>query len=207
MKTVPSRRTITHTFKETSRVDPYRSQCKPPGVMHCPDCQSTYVRGRWLSPQRPKPARRSNSTAPETTLSSSRSSSAAKGTTPKICPACKQSKDHYALGVLEIQGKKWEEKKDLILNTLKQSEARARFRNDQQRILWTQSFKNITKIYVSLPELARRMGRQLEKSFQGVAEYIRSSEEPYLRVRWWSDLPHIAHRIGAPFAVKRKSRS
>lgn len=178
---ITQRRKQTHQFKETENVDPYHSGMKHRGLSVCSQCASVNIKGRWLSSQQAK---------------------ARKLATPKsgslTCPACRQLKDRFALGVIEIHGNKWKEKQDEVFRTLRNTESIARNRNDQQRVLWTQEVRGITKIYVTLPELARRIGRTLERSFQGVSEYKRSSEEPYLRVRWWSDLRKIpAHKSNA----------
>jgi hypothetical protein len=85
------------------------------------------------------------------------------------------------------------------MNMVRNTEAIARHRNDQERILWVQELKTMTKVYVALPELARKIGRELEKSFQGYTEYSRSTEEAYLRVRWWPTFRHMKHRPGHPF--------
>jgi hypothetical protein len=181
------RRNRVHPFKETSRIDPNRSQSKSAGIPRCPICGSMAVRGRWL------PATQAKSKKPQLVV-----------TSEQKCPACKQLKQRFALGVVEIHGEYWKKKMDLVNNTIHHTEKIARSRNDQQRILWTKTLGGVTKVYVTLPELARRIGRELEKSFRGVTEYIRSGEEPYLRVRWWSDLPPIAHQTGAPLRSGKK---
>ncbi|MDR3607075.1 MAG: hypothetical protein P4M08_06820 [Oligoflexia bacterium] len=184
------RRKQTHQFKETARTDPNRSQNKSAGMPRCPVCRSVCVRGRWL------PSAQARSKKPLFLISGE-----------LTCPACKQLEQRFALGVVELHGEHWKEKEKMVNNTIRRTEKIARVRNDQQRVLWTQERGGVTKVYVTLPELARRIGRELEKSFQGIAEYEHSTEEPYLRVRWWSDLPHMAHQEGAPLGMKRKSRA
>ena len=137
------------------------------------------VRGRWLSQKQVKQLK--------TPIVS---------TVATQCPACRQQEDQFALGVIEIRGEQWKDHLEEVLNTLRNTEAIARSRNDQERILWLKELKTMLKVYVSLPELARQMGRELENSFQGFTEYTHSTEEPYIRVRWWSDLPRGKHRPG-----------
>ena len=86
-----------------------------------------------------------------------------------------------------LHGARWREQQATVLDTLARVEQIARSRNDQERILWLRTFRGVTKIYVSLPELARHIGRELGKTFKGDVRYSRSPEEPYLRVRWYSD--------------------
>ncbi|MEK6705564.1 MAG: hypothetical protein AABZ06_07230 [Bdellovibrionota bacterium] len=88
---------------------------------------------------------------------------------------------------MELHGQRWRKKSDLVFQTINKTEHIERIRNDQERILWLGSNRQVTKIYVSLPELARHIGRELEKSFKGKTEFTSSNEEPYLRVVWDSD--------------------
>lgn len=91
------------------------------------------------------------------------------------------------MGVIEFRGEKWKEQADQVLETVERTEEIARARNDQERLLWSRTYRGVTKIYVSLPELARQVGRTLQRTFKGKVEYVRSTEEPYLRVVWNSD--------------------
>ena len=163
-----------------ARVDPYRTDKKPKGLIQCRECQAVSSKGRWL------PHHHTQSKNPYGVIHSQ-----------SICPACKQLKDHYAMGVIELSGRSYQEKKSEVIGNLRNLELIARKRNDQHRILWMNDQKTMTKIYVTLPELARSMGRSLERSFHGKTEYIHSSEEPFLRVRWKSDLPHFRHKAGS----------
>jgi hypothetical protein len=192
-KNALNRRKQVHQFKEPGQVDSYRPRRKPRGAPVCSQCGATNVKGRWLSPKQ----RLSLQTQPVVQRRVRRQTA---------CPACQQLNDRIARGVVELRGQKWLKSREEVFATLLNSETIARSRNDQERILWTQSSRGVTHVYVTLPELARRLGRELEKSFQGVVEYQHSTEEPYLRVRWWSDLPHMAHRLGAPLRLKRRSR-
>lgn len=182
-----TRRIYSHQFKEPARMDPNRSKTKAAGTPQCPHCHSVSIRGRWISEK--KLDRRLQISG------------------ELKCPACQQLDQNFALGVVECHGEMWRQMEEEVKNTVKNTEKIARNRNDQQRVLWIKKLKNVMKIYVTLPELARSIGRQLEKSIHGVVEYERSTEEPYLRVRWWSDLPHIAHQPGAPLQIKKKSKA
>lgn len=104
-----------------------------------------------------------------------------------ICPACRQLRERYAGGVVEVRGPTWREKAEEVEHTIENAEKVARARNDQERILWKRAFRNGMKYYVSLPELARHIGRVLGRSFKGEVEYHHSTEEPYLRVVWDSE--------------------
>lgn len=191
LRNPPRRRTPSHLFREPSRQDPYRSQCKPGGDVRCLACRAVNLRGDWIPGARarnPEPPVQAEKVA--------------------LCPACRQARDRYAMGVVEIRGTAWRRNRALVLRTLRNTEKILRARNDQERILWTEDTPSGTfKIHVSLPELARQIGRELERSFKGAAEYRRSTEEPFLRVYWWSDPPRLSHEPGAPMGLKRRSRA
>lgn len=105
------------------------------------------------------------------------------------------------MGVVELHGETLKEKKQNILETIANTENIARSRNDQERILWTRTYRGVTKVYVTLPELARHIGRELQKSFKGKTEYHRSTEEPYLRVIWRTE---SRSALGTPRIGRRK---
>jgi hypothetical protein len=151
------------------RADPYRSDMKVAGHPKCASCAAVFTRGKWFSQTQ---ALRKK--VPVDSYGSSRT---------EVCPACRQLKDHYALGVVELR---LEDRGSLprILRTLTNSERIQRARNDQERILWTGTAGDTTRIYTTLPELARTLGRVLERTFKGRVEYVRSGKEPFLFVIW-----------------------
>lgn len=161
------KRVVERQFKEPHRQDPYRSKSKSHGNPQCPNCQAIQLKGRWHR------------------LDDAVNS--IEVTEKKTCPACLQAKERYAQGVVEIHGEAWKARKTLVQETILNTEKIARNRNDQQRILWERNHRNVLKYYVTLPDLARQIGRVLGRTFKGKLEFHRSSEEPYLRVIWYSD--------------------
>ncbi|MCM2322753.1 MAG: hypothetical protein NDJ90_05790 [Oligoflexia bacterium] len=154
--------------REPRRQDPYRTEAKPAGTPSCADCGSVNLRGKWYSagrvPVQPK-------------IQQARA----------ICPACRQLRERCPLGVVELHGDAWKKHNDTVRKTIERTERIARVRNDQERVLWYQNFRNITRYYVTLPLLAQQIGRTLRRAFKGKVEYHRSTEEPFLRVVWLSD--------------------
>ena len=181
MKTPTPKKKYAHPFKEPARTDSYRSDKKSKGPSQCPQCKAVQIKGRW------NPIKKATFTQAVGLISNR-----------LLCPACQQFNDRYALGVIELSGTEFQSKKQEVLGNLKNVELIARQRNDQHRILWVLDSPDKTKVYVTLPELARSMGRSLEKSFHGKTLYARSTEEPFLRVRWRSDIAHFKHRPGSP---------
>lgn len=186
-------RRLVHTkqFIEPHRKNPYRSQSKPEAQAVCPECGALNSKGRWN--QKPallkKRITRSETRAPvkKEGLSNYNLDINSAKMNSILCPACRQAKEKYAMGVVELHGNHWKEKKNDIFKTIEGSEKIARSRNDQERILWTQTSKGVTKFYVTLPELARHIGRTLKKAFKGEINYNKTKEEPFLRVQWFSD--------------------
>ena len=130
MKDSSARRNILHQFREAARANPYRSQIKPKGTPKCPSCKAVSIRGRWVSP------------------------SQVQALNPTVlvtgelkCPACRQTEDHFALGVVEVFGEKWQKKRELVSNTIKNTEAVVRHRNDQERILWIDETESSLKVW------------------------------------------------------------
>src|SRR4051812_14004614 len=108
-----------YQLRESARIDPYRSQSKPGGPVLCPSCGAVSLKGRWVPPTR-KVVRELPG-----------------GKLKRLaCPACRQGKDRYAQGVVELHGDTWQDKRDVIDRTIRNSESIARHRNDQERILW-----------------------------------------------------------------------
>jgi hypothetical protein len=182
------RRFMERQLREPSRQDPYRGELKPSGNPHCSTCHAVNIRGKWL-PEKDavRELRKLRQRAGRATM----------------CPACRQMQEHYAMGVIELHGDRWKDRSDQVFETIEHTEQIARARNDQERVLWSRTYRGVTKVYVSLPELARMIGRTLQRSFKGKTEYVGSTEEPYIRVVWNSDIKpterafksgHDAHR-------------
>jgi NMD protein affecting ribosome stability and mRNA decay len=154
-------------IKPLRRVNPYRDSTKPADQPQCRKCGAINIRGNWLPEKKKQPL--NNKT---------------------ICPACLQQQQQYAMGVVELHGQAWQKQRDDVWRTILKTEEVARSKNDQQRLIGTRDFRGITKVYVTLPQLARHVRRELGKSFKGgKVEYHLSEHEPYLRVIWKSDPP------------------
>ncbi len=104
-----------------------------------------------------------------------------------LCPACLQGRERVAGAVLLLSGERAKEKLEEVLGTLRNTEAVAQSRNDQERILWIDERSGTIRVHVTLPELARRMGHVIGRAFKGVVEYHRSTEGSFLHVVWNSD--------------------
>lgn len=188
------RRFMERQFREPRRQDPYRTESKPFGTPRCPSCNGVNIRGKWY--------------AEDAAISHDASVARKLDRLPEeLCPACRQLQDHYAMGVVELHGESWKKLESQVRGTIENSEMIARSRNDQERLLWSKTDRGVTKFYVTLPELARHIGRTLENSFKGSVEYHHSSEEPYLRVIWNSDAKAEKRRTNKELSKSRHSRN
>ncbi|HLD99160.1 MAG TPA: hypothetical protein VJB59_02810 [Bdellovibrionota bacterium] len=169
----PARFRAKKTFRERRRKNLNR------GIAQCPDCGSTNLRGRWYAAGEAK-ARLSESNVLGASVLAGR-------LYPLACPACRQKRDRFAQGVVELHGLAWRRESNRVFEAIGNTEQIERTRNDQERVLWSRTMEDVTRIYVSLPELARHIGRELHRNFKGKIEYFRSNEEPYLRVVWHSE--------------------
>jgi NMD protein affecting ribosome stability and mRNA decay len=208
---------ILSRFKEMQiygpkRRDPYRDDAKPKGSPQCMQCKAISIRGRWI--KEGEALKKLRDATKFTSKSTSNKSirkkpvfSEEKSLETSLCPACKQFKENYALGVIEIHGLAraglTRDEAELISQTVTNTEKIARSRNDQSRVLYARNYRGVTKIYVTLPELARHIGRTLFKTFKGEIQYHSSSnhskDDRYLRVIWHpriseSDNPSGRHK-------------
>jgi hypothetical protein len=124
-----------------------------------------------------------------------------------LCPACRQKLERYAGACVVLEGERWRHDREAVLATLRNAEKIVRLRNDQERILWTEEKSGAFRVYVTLPELARQMGRILERSFKGKVEYRRSTEEPFIHVIWSSDAAPVRAKRAPPRMRSGRSRA
>src|SRR4051812_43434897 len=105
MSPITLRRFMERQTREPRQRDPYRRDSKPVAGFQCSSCGAISVRGRWTP----------RNTAKDEDLEKI---SGATG----LCPACRQLKEKYAEGILELHGLSWREKADEILRTLRDTE-------------------------------------------------------------------------------------
>ncbi len=157
------------------RKDPYRSQSKPRGQPECDACGAISLKGRWIPPS---------------VLSKTKREDSGRHPAGQLCPACEQARDHYAGGVVELHGERWKPYEAEVMETVRNTESIARYRNDQRRVFDiapSRDKENVTEIYVTLPQLAKDIGRVLQRSFKGKVQTHKTSEEPFVRIVWDSD--------------------
>jgi len=101
-----------------------------------------------------------------------------------LCPACRKVKDKFPGGILRLKGEFLKDHKSEILNLIKNEEERARGFNPLERIMGINSIKTGLEITTTNEKLAQRIGKSLQKAYQGKIEYKWSSDTKLLRAEW-----------------------
>jgi NMD protein affecting ribosome stability and mRNA decay len=107
-----------------------------------------------------------------------------KSTAKVHCPACKKKKDQFPGGILKLKGKFLTEHRDEILNLVKNEEQRAMGFNPLERIIGVRDIESGIEITTTNEKLAQRIGKSIQRSYQGEVEYKWSSDTKLLRAEW-----------------------
>jgi hypothetical protein len=161
----------------TKRVDHEGGAHRPakgaiePGV--CKECGSIYENRRWTAKGQ-LPRRERFDKAAEAAMT--------------ICPACRQVREGVVGGYVNLEGNfvggHWGEIESLIRN----EGTRTLEDNPLSRIMSiTQSENGGAKVETTTEHLAQRIGRALEKAYDGEVEYTFSHENKVVRVNWKRD--------------------
>jgi len=112
-----------------------------------------------------------------------------KGVEYKDCPACRKIKDNYPLGVLIIKGEIINDEKRLteVQNLIKHEVEKESVSNPLARIMRIDRFDDRIEISTTTESLATRIGKAVNKAYQGELEFVFSENEKFLRVIWYKD--------------------
>lgn len=165
--------------KEETGDDPYAMSKAPKGLLECPDCHATYYRKRWVIPD----------------LVTKRKTQKTEGTTkqsvkavlvpqPYLCPACRKIRDGYAEGFLFINWPNWVTHKADVLNLIHNEEKRACKVNPLERVMAIRERSGGVDIETTTEHLAQRLGKHLNRAFQGQIQYKWSHKDKLARVEW-----------------------
>lgn len=101
-----------------------------------------------------------------------------------ICPACKKIMDKFPGGILNLKGDFYHEHEDEIMNLIKNEEERARGFNPLERIMKIVKTKKGIEITTTNEKLAQRIGKSLNRAYQGNIVYRWSDNNKLLRAEW-----------------------
>ncbi|UCG92582.1 MAG: ATPase [candidate division WOR-3 bacterium] len=100
------------------------------------------------------------------------------------CPACRKEEDHYVMGIVYITGDFFEQRRDEIINMLKNEEKKEVSHNPLDRIMGIIEEKGGVRVETTSENLAAHLGRMLYHSYGGDVEYKFSDEQKLARVFW-----------------------
>ncbi len=103
------------------------------------------------------------------------------------CPACRKEEDHYVMGIVYINGDFFNERRDEIINMLRNEEKKEVLHNPLDRIMTIHDNKDGVMVETTSENLAIHLGRMLYHSYGGKVEYKFSDEQKLARVFWYRD--------------------
>ena len=101
-----------------------------------------------------------------------------------ICPACQKIADNYPEGEVILRGAFLQTHGREIRNLVSNEEERAKGLNPLERIVQIIERDGTLRITTTNEKLAQRIGRSLQKAYQGEVQYKWSADTKYLRVQW-----------------------
>ena len=101
-----------------------------------------------------------------------------------VCPACQRMKDNNPAGVVTLSGDYLLKHEEVILNAVKNIEAKARGKNPLARIMEIGQEGNVLTIRTTDEKLAEKLGKEIYKSHSGKLGLQWSEDESFVRVNW-----------------------
>ncbi|RJR16528.1 MAG: ATPase [Nitrospiraceae bacterium] len=160
-QTLNKRKSIDNT------TDPYLISEAVIGMAVCRKCHAVFMNKRWTL----------NEALYEKKMDE-------KSTRKVVCPACRKVKDKFPGGVVRIKGEFLAEHKSEIMNLIKNEEQRAKGFNPLERIMSISNIKSGIEIMTTNEKLAQRIGKRLQKTYQGRVYYKWSDDTKLLRAEW-----------------------
>ena len=147
--------------------DPYLSKLNQGEGTVCTRCHAVYQRRHWLFDEQLY-----------------RQAAALSKTRQVLCPACKKIADNYAQGEVVLRGAFLEAHREEIMHLIANEEARAKGLNPLERIVRITRRSGALTVTTTNEKLAQRIGRALQKAYQGEVSYRWSEDTKYAHVKW-----------------------
>lgn len=145
---------------QEDRHDPYEARQKLPEPTVCPQCGVVFQEGRWQWLERPAQAHEA------------------------MCPACRRIQDDLPAGFVSVSGTFFRDKRDELLNLIRNTEARAKAERPLKRIMRIEDEDEGILVTTTEIHLARGIGEALHDAYQGELEFQYNEHENMLRVGW-----------------------
>lgn len=100
------------------------------------------------------------------------------------CPACRKEEDHYVMGIVYITGNFFKDRRNEIINMLKNEENKEVVHNPLDRIMGIYEDGDGVRVETTSENLAVHFGRMLYHSYGGKVEYKFSDDQKLARVFW-----------------------
>ncbi|UCD36110.1 MAG: hypothetical protein JSU90_04575 [Nitrospiraceae bacterium] len=159
--------TISRRKSIDTAADPYLMTVTINGMAVCKKCHSVFSNKRWSIDE-----------------DLYREKADQKGTSKVLCPACRKVKDNFPGGIVTLRGEFLAEHKDEILNLIRNEEDRARGFNPLERIMAIKEQDEEMEITTTNEKLAQRIGKSLQRAYQGRVHYKWSHDTKLLRAEW-----------------------
>jgi len=142
------------------RHDTYKERGKCGKHTVCKGCGATFVKGRWSWQQAPAEY------------------------IEKMCPACQRIADDYPAGVVEISGDFFNRHRGEMINLIHNAEKIAKRAHPLERIMTIANHPDHAVIRTTGVHLARRIGENLTRAYQGNLDFRYGEAEKSIRVMW-----------------------
>ncbi len=150
--------------KKIATTDPYLGKGGQ-GVAVCEGCQAVYRNKRWY---------RDNTAL-----------AAGEKAVQTVCPACLKIRDNFPGGIVTLKGGFVLAHKHDLMNLVRNEEERARGFNPLERVMSIkENGKGSIVITTTNEKLAQRLGRAINRAFNGAVSYQWSHENKLVRVDW-----------------------
>jgi NMD protein affecting ribosome stability and mRNA decay len=103
------------------------------------------------------------------------------------CPACRKEEDHYVMGIVSISGDFFKQRREEIVNMLRNEEKKTLAHNPLDRIMGIIEDEKGVRVETTSENLAVHLGRMLYHAYGGDVEYQFSDEQKLARVFWYRE--------------------
>lgn len=170
------RRTDTPTLTRRKRgylggTDPYGDQEAGPSGATCKGCGAVYYNKRWYASSRDLPEKDYTISFPSSVL----------------CPGCQRVEENNPEGYATFSGRFLNEHNQEISNLIKRELQKAQGFNPLDKVITWKVTPEGFEITTTTKKLAQRLGRAVQKAYDGDFEMSRSERNELFRVYWSRD--------------------